>query len=61
MIQARRSAAAPTRRYEDSALVRAEQELEAARRQIAAVRRWAVSGEWAESGSDGLYAALEEK
>ena len=60
MQQAKRISTAPTRGYEETALVRAEQQLAEAQRKLTAVRRWATSGAWVESGSDGLYAALGE-
>jgi hypothetical protein len=62
MQQAKRVSTAPTRGYEqETALARAERELAEARAKLEQVTAWAKSGEWRESGSDGLFAILEEK
>jgi hypothetical protein len=39
----------------------AEAELELAKIKLARVELWARSGQWRESGSDGLFRILEEK
>lgn len=61
MYQAPRKSSAPTRSYEETALVRAEQEqLAAVKDQLAQVRAWADSEGWKEGGSDGLFAILAD-
>lgn len=58
MYQAPRKAQSPTRSYEETALVRAEQELAAAKSKLAQVRQWADSAAWQDSGTDQLFAIL---